>query len=313
MLDNNVLASRRAGVAITILFFAMAAPAAAPSAAEPNCVDAVTGSPSCSQDPVNAAAPTARWTGDPVGRWSIAIAGFVTSFDTSARWDTDVPGPGAGIDVEELLGLDDRLTKLRIDGVYRLGRRSFLNAGVLSLHRSSERVVLDRTIEWGDRIFELGATVSSDFDTDVYRVGWSYNLYSGRRTRVGASVGLSVFDLFGGIRGVATADGDPGSAEFRDAETEKILAPVPVVGFRVGVDLGQKWTLAGHAQLFKYKDDSWDVEHLDTYLALEYLALDHWSMGAGYDFFKIEYGQDRDDLQARYTFDGLMVFVRVRF
>jgi hypothetical protein len=245
-----------------------------------------------------------------VARWSITFAAFVTDFDTKARWDDKTLGDGTLISLEKDLGLDEDLTKARVDGVVRLGKRSHLNVGYLRLRRSAARKVLEREIVWGDQVYELNATVETDFDTDVYKVGWAYTLFKKPRFAFGISAGVSAFDLAGSIRGIAAAGGGQGSAEFQEEEAEELLAPVPVIGIHGVGSLRRDLILRAHGQFFTYDDGEWDVEFVDYLVALEYIPFEHVGFGLGYDWFSIEYRQDKYDLRADYEFEGVTVFVR---
>jgi hypothetical protein len=237
----------------------------------------------------------------------------MTDFDTKARWNDSTLGQGTLVSLENDLGLDDDRTQARVEAVFRVGKRSVLNVGYFRLRRSAELKVIDKEIQWGDRIFAAGAGVETDFDSDVYKVSWAYTLLRRPRFAFGLSAGISAFDLSGSIRGVATASGGSGTPAFRAEEKDELLAPVPVIGIHVAGHLRHNLILRGHGQFFSYGQDDWDVEFLDYLVLLEYIPFEHVAFGIGYDYFSIDYKQDKDDLQANYTFDGLTLVLRLVF
>jgi hypothetical protein len=246
-----------------------------------------------------------------IDRWGLTFAGFLVNFDTRARWEVSNAPVDALIDLEDILGLEENLTRARLDAVLRVGKRSVLNFEYLRLHRDSNQTVLVDDIMWGDEIFMAGAKVESDFDTDVYKFGWTWSAVKKPRFDLGLSVGISAIYLAAGIRGIATASGGPGSPEFFEEEREEVLAPVPVFGISVGGHLWRSFYLRGHAQYFRFTNDKLKAEFIDTLVAFEYLPFEHVGFGVGYDYFELSYEQDKDDLQVSYIFDGPFVYLRL--
>ncbi len=248
-----------------------------------------------------------------IDRWGVTFAGFVVSFDTRARWQVSNAPVDPAIDLEDTLGLEEKQTRARLEVVFRVGKRSVLSLEYIRLRRDAIQTVLVEDIMWGDEIFMAGATVESDFDTDVYKLGWTWSVVKKPRFDLGLTAGISAVDIAAGIRGIATAAGGPGTPDFRSEEEEKILAPIPVLGIRLAGNLLHDLFLRGHIQYFRYKDDKLGAEFIDALVAFEYIPFEHVGFGAGYDFFEIKYGQAKDDLQIRYTFDGPIVYVRLLF
>ncbi len=257
-----------------------------------------------------AASPPSRGR---IDRWGLTLAGFAVDFNTNARWQTTNAPVEPFIDLEDDLGLEEKLTRARLEVVLRVGKRSLLSLEYIRLRRDAAQTRLIEDIMWGDEIFTAGATVESDFDTDVYKFSWTWSAVRKPRFDLGLTAGISAIDLAAGIRGVATASGGPGPPEFRQEEEEKIIAPVPVIGIRFDANLWHDLFLRGHAQFFRYNDDKLSFEFIDTLLAFEYIPFEHVGFGAGYDYFEIEYRQQKDDLQIRYIFEGPIVYVRLLF
>ena len=144
-----------------------------------------------------------------IDRWGLTFAGFVSSFDTQARWQVSNAPLDPFIDLEDTLGLEEKLTRARLEAVFRVGKRSTLSLEYIRLRRDAIQTILVEDIMWGDEIFMAGATVESDFDTDVYKFGWTWSVVRKPRFDLGLTAGISAIALAAGIRGIATATGGP--------------------------------------------------------------------------------------------------------
>jgi hypothetical protein len=240
------------------------------------------------------------------------LSGFLVSFDTRIRWETSAP-IAPEVDFEDDLGLEDEQSRVRFATVLRLSKRSILNLEYVRLRRSSVRTVLSKPIFWEDELFQTGATVESDFDTDIYKIAWSWSAIMKPRFDLAITAGLSAIDYRASLRGIVTSGGLPGTPEFRSEEEEAAIYPVPVVGIRLAGSLRHDLLLRGHVQYFGYRDDKLRAELVDALVALEYVPFDHVGFGLGYDYFDVNYRQDKDNLEVRYLFQGPIVYLRLLY
>jgi len=247
-----------------------------------------------------------------IKRWGLTFSGFLVSFDTRLRWETSLPVTPE-IDLEQDLGLDEELTRARFGAALRVGKRSLLSLEYIRLRRASVQTVLSDPIVWDDELFRAGARVESDFDTDIYKLGWTWSAVRKPRFDLALSLGISAIDFAASIRGIATAGGGPGTPEFRNEEEEALVAPVPVIGIRLGGNLRHDLIVRGHAQYFRYTDDKLGAELIDVLVAVEYIPFTHVGFGLGYDYFDIRYRQDKYDLEVRYLFEGPIIYLRLLY
>ena len=76
--------------------------------------------------------------------------------------------PGTGIDMEDVLGLDDSATLPAVQIGWRANDDWVFNAEYYRLGRRSQKT-LDREIVVGDTTYPVSATVGAGFDSDIYR------------------------------------------------------------------------------------------------------------------------------------------------
>jgi hypothetical protein len=120
-------------------------------------------------------------------------ATFSTLFGLKLSTSDDVPL----VDFEEDLGSPDRSTLLRGSAAVRFGRHQF-RAGYFKTSRESTRQI-DRQIVWGDQVFNIGATVESEFSTTFPEIDYTYWLFSSPRVAVGATLGVTLFGVEAGV------------------------------------------------------------------------------------------------------------------
>ncbi|UCF68901.1 MAG: hypothetical protein JSV80_06330, partial [Acidobacteriota bacterium] len=99
-------------------------------------------------------------------RFSISLGTFVANFDTVLRLDSAELGVGTTIDLEDDLSYPRDRTDTRLDGYVRLGRKHRLEFGALILDRNKSTVT-SRRIQFGEEVYDVGASVDSEFRNRV--------------------------------------------------------------------------------------------------------------------------------------------------
>jgi hypothetical protein len=248
-------------------------------------------------------------------RFSMAVGAYVVNFDTQARLDSSEGDVGTGIDLEDDLNLNRDQIDLRIDGMYRLGRRSRLDFGYLFLGRDSFNV-LDEPIEYGDINFEVGAEVASRFDTEVVRIGYNYSFINRPRVVAGFTIGISTFIFDLALFGEGTIDGEDGGAEGDVVlEAQDLIAPVPMLGVHLVYSIAPRLAFRTTAHAFYLNTDDWVAQLGEFKLGLDYYAWKNVGVGLGYDLVNMSY-TDEDatkEFRVSYKYDGLMAYLSFYF
>ena len=166
-------------------------------------------------------------------RWTLEIGAYSPTVETTAHLNGPF-GNGTTVNFEEDLNLKDRKTSATVLGKVRIGDRWRIEAEYFGLDRGGSRAI-NRTITWGDNVYPIGTTVSSTFDTDIFRLAGGYSFVKNDTAEVGIALGLHATDfrLSLGATGVGTQQADA-------------LAPLPTVGlyasyaFSPRADLGTR-------------------------------------------------------------------------
>src|SRR3990172_2721023 len=237
-----------------------------------------------SSDPEN---PFGRGTHDIV---SVSLGGFATHFNTTARVDSDrVAGSGTDIDLEDDTGLTRDRNDLRLDGYWRFARKHRLEFGVISISRDANRVI-NRTLEFGDTVFDVGGSITTEFNTDIYKLAYKYSFVRNPRIDAGISFGLSTYRIETSLSGNGTVYFPDGSASTAlTQETKRVLAPIPALGGHADVKLGGNWYFNGSVEYLKVNVSGVEGTFTDARADFDWYPFEHFGFGGGYNWVRLTY------------------------
>lgn len=228
--------------------------------------------------------------------WRVMVGGNLNAFETRAAWSATGLG-GAGIVLEEALGLDEQAETWIVQVIRRLGTRHSLELTATDLRRSAVRTIHE-DIEWGDYIFRADGRVAVALDTMMFKIKWRYDFSDSGRLNTGFSAGLSTFDISMSLEGEARLEDDTGEAWIEGvAEGTDVLAPVPVVGFYLEYALSPRWILRFNTELTDLDLGSDSGRVLQTDFAVRYSFTDLLGFGLGLGGHDVEYRSVEDDEQ----------------
>lgn len=213
------------------------------------------------------------WTVHPglQDRWTLEIGAYAPKVDTNVN----LHGPGGAgttVSFEDELGLADRKTMAAILGRVRLGERWRIEAEYFSLDRSGTRAV-SRTINWGGNVYTAGTVVTSEFNSDIYRLSGGYSFVKDARRELGVALGLHVTDFTTSLAaaGVGTRSGDA-------------LAPLPTIGLYGAYAFTPKWLLSGRVDYFSLKYDEYDGSLKNLSAGIDYRFARNFGIGVSYRY-----------------------------
>ncbi len=158
-------------------------------------------------------------------------------------------------------------------------------------------------------MFPVNTTVTSFFDTEIFKAAYRWTPVAEDTWEAGVSLGLHWMRF-----GVGMAASSLAVSE--DFEQD---APLPVVGLHAEWAFLPRLRLRGSSEWF-YVDLSGvgDLNELkglitDNVLAVEWDALDFLGLGVGYNFFLLDFsvGDDALTLDAEYEYSGLLLYGRL--
>lgn len=263
-----------------------------------------------------AAAAAAIWAVPAMAQTSedkawVQVSGYFPSIDTHARVDTASGGTGTEISFESDLDFDeDKVLPAVLAGV-RLGSGFSLTAEYFSLDRSSTKG-LEREITFGDVTFPVAASVTGEFNTDIYRLAVNYAVFRRTNFEAGIALGVHATDVEVAIEG----EGRVGDAAARfERRSRNLLAPMPTAGVFANGYILPRLGVGGRIDYFSMEIGKYDAKLLNAQVSAMYRV--HRNIGLGIGFRHVEYRVigTGEHLIGRvdYNFDGPTLFVHAGF
>ena len=140
---------------------------------------------------------------EPVEKFNIRFGGFVQNdIDSTLRVDSTELGIGTIVRLEDILDVDNKVTVFRLDGFYRFNERHRIDWTWYSTSRDGSSTITEE-IQVGDEIFKVGTRIDTEFDVDIYKVGWAWSFINVRRYEFYIGLGLNIrdFSIMESIRG----------------------------------------------------------------------------------------------------------------
>lgn len=251
--------------------------------------------------------PAISWATDdapsPWKKFSVDFGFFYPIFNTGIRLDSKTFGKGTDIDGEKDLDLDTELSLFRAEAQWRFFPKHRLEFTYYNISRDSS-VFLGRTLQFGDRTFTVGATISADTDIQIIKLAYTWSFLQTPDYELGISLGADLMDIKTSL-----------SAPIIGEESEALIAPLPVLGLRAAYAFDPNFVLNTSADFFYLEYEDFRGRLLDINVNLEYYFWEHFSLSVGYNFFDVEvaYESDRRNLDFGYLFHGPKASAKIYF
>lgn len=244
-------------------------------------------------------------------RYWIEAQAYWPDVDTTVS----VSGPngvvGAKIDMESDLDLADRKSLPAFQAGARIGERWSVVGEYYGLNRSGSATT-SRDITFDDVTYSTGASVSSSFDTDVYRIAVGYAFLKRDKVELGASLGLHVTQFKVSLSGEGHIGAAAAQSQFRKRDA---LAPLPTLGLYGAYQITPRLMVGGRVDYLSLKVGDYDGRLTNTEARISYRLLDHVAIGAAYRYVDYDLNIDKKHWQGEvaYKFKGPAVFLRAVF
>lgn len=245
-------------------------------------------------------------------RFWIEISGYQASLETTVQVSSIGRATiGTEINGETDLGLDDKEILPMVHAGARLGGNWIVGAEFFTLHRDTTNT-LARSITFDDVTYDAAASVTSGFNTDIYRFTIGYAFIRTPTIEIGGAIGLHATDVEASIEG----EGRIGNASAQVTRRSKdFLAPLPTVGLFGHAEIVPRLTLGGRIDYLSLSIGDYDGRLINAEATIAYRLFRNVGVGAGYRLVNYRVGVDKERYSGRfrYEFSGPTVFLQFGF
>jgi hypothetical protein len=238
-------------------------------------------------------------------RGSLYLGMFITNRNTEARVDPANGGGGTDVDLESDLGLESSTSVARFGGYFWLSRRQRLDVSYFDLSRTANRR-LQRTINWGDQTFNINTVLSTDNGLTITKVDYTFAFLNKDRGYLGFTAGLYVAETKFSLS----------EASLGKFQSNKLTAPLPVIGLRGEYAISKRFNLRGASQWFGIDTGDVSGRLTDTYAGVDYSFGKRMFVGLAYDTVSMSIEASKaGDLTGRldWGYDGWLAYFKVDF
>ena len=241
--------------------------------------------------------------------WKINVGTMlVTNFETEMQLTPRNLPISAKINTKDQLNMKNDTNVFRIDGYYRFTDKHSIDFSYFSV-KSSGYTSSNKDIEFNDKFISAGASITSKFDMDVYKVNYGYSFYHSDEVELALTAGLHITTISLGLEATGTIDG---VAAESTASSAGITVPLPVFGFK------GEYTIIDKTLFINYKTEYFFLEY-DTFrgnlhsssISLEYRFLENIGAGIGYNnnliYLQVDDGDKK--LEVQNALSGAMLYL----
>ena len=240
-------------------------------------------------------------------RGSARLGAFwVDGLSTQVYFGPEDRRAGVRTDLETDLGLENSLTAFRASLVYRVSRRHGFNAGFYELKLDGIKT-LTNTIELGDRQFDVGGDVASDYEEKIFKLAYNFIFHDDGKVILSVAPGIHFARTDFSIETRDTL--------VQESESASTTAPLPMFGGRLIYRITPRLAMIASADVFFLTQSSREGALSDAYVVFEHQTFERIGFGAGLNRFSLNLEFVRDgrqwDWESVYT--GAFLFMTVNF
>jgi hypothetical protein len=227
---------------------------------------------------------------------------FFSNSNTEVRIDGPI-GPGAAINLEEVLGLDENVDTYDVGVEWRFFDRHRFNVSYFDLSRDGSKFV-SATLDLGRPTdpTTYSTVLNTEFDWKVFSATYTWSFLQTNTYEVGFTIGANITKL---KLGIETFQGKVEAAE-------NATVPLPVLGLTAAYAFTPKLILKGNGGWFGIKIGDVDGSQWVASIDLEYNMWKYVGFGLGYRFYRIDVGVTDEDFKGdiRYDYNGFQAFLK---
>ncbi len=201
-------------------------------------------------------------------------------------WDADTnmslrgeQGVGGIFNFSDALKGEQTATVPRVDSLFRFTPKHSIGFTYYRVDRDGFNTI-DRSIDFGNVTFPIGATVKSNFDVALYEIYYMYSFYHTEKVELAALAGFYFTDISVSLTSVTTVGT---SINAGTTSRTDLLAPLPQVGFLMRYYITPRLNAELRTNFFYVDSSRWRGSLAEIYFGLEYRLFKHFGFGGAVD------------------------------
>jgi hypothetical protein len=240
----------------------------------------------------------------------VNLGAFVMQTDMKAALNgQSVQNPD--IDFDQTFGKAKDTTRIRGDALWRISPKHHV-ALMYFDNGISRTKTIDRDVHWGDAVYPVGATVTSESKFKVGALSYEYAFMRDPGYEVAVDIGLHVSQTKLSLAGDAVVNGVARSGQ---VQSNSVTAPLPVIGLRGAWAVTPNLVLDAQGQYFKVNANGIGGSWSDLRANATWMFNKTFGLGLGYDRFytHLDVNKSGFDGRAKVGYSGLQVYGTLAF
>jgi len=204
---------------------------------------------------------------------------YVWDANTTVAFPGSVSGIGTSIDFAQTLGGDTSTDALRIEALYRFNERHSLGFSWYRIGLAGQKS-LNEQIQIEDQTIDVGASVSTSLNLNLYRLLYNYSFYRNEKVELAVSPGLYMSNIKFMLAAQGTINNVVASSSIIE---EQLTLPLPSIGGVVNYNITPRLQSQIRGDFFYLKVGDFSGSMFEFYAGLEYRLFKNFALGAAYD------------------------------
>lgn len=201
-------------------------------------------------------------------------ANFIWNAETNMRLSGE-RGIGGIINYGDAFKGEQTATVPRVDAYFRFNPKHSIGFTYYRVGRDGLNAI-DRSIDFGNVTFPIGAAVLSSLDIALYQIYYNYSFYHNEKVELAASMGFYFTEISASLTSLTTVGS---SINAGTTSATDLLAPLPQVGFLMRYYITPRLNTELRGNLFYLTAGSWQGSMIDLYFGMEYRLFKHFGIG----------------------------------
>ena len=222
-------------------------------------------------------------------------------------------GIGGVINIQDLFNLETRAFSFRLDASYRFNSKHSIE---LSWYRIINNGFTDKDIhfKWGDKELIAKGELKTHFNTDIYKINYLYSFYHSSKVEMKLVAGFHTTTIDIGFDGNYNTDDNPDSTQ-NSKKGISSLAPLPVIGYRLGYSITPKWIVHFSIDYFYVAFAGLSGGISDILLGIDYHLFKHFSMGFAINSTEMHFKMESEETEYKLVHStlGVLFYLNTHF